>query len=644
MAERQEKPSGSSPDFLSWARSSVGLGPEQVKLSPGQEVSQGATGDQARHIQERLGMKPTGNFDAGTADGVRTFQKEHGLAVDGIVGNETADTLNGGLGLGKNERIRSGGSGPKVERLQEMLNRGGAKLDTDGKFGQDTARAVRDFQKKHNLDIDGVVGPETQKKLNELHSDPNARQGPSPVGDTQGKADTGRTQGPTPPARDTKGGRSDTGKTDTGRTETDAGNAGAIQAGQLPQIPKGLDTQGQYDYLKGLVEANGGKFDPNRTTVVGLRGLSPDGKRHSSGDNVGPYNDTFAVLKKGKDGQPSVQYFQGSAHAGQKRGPASGGVAQLRPGNYKVSPNGDRYGMPSYHVKTQDSSGSVPAYRDRNADGKISDSERQFAEQNNTKATAILFHNGRFQDHGSSIGCQTMRPDVYRQFSNAIGGNQGFDYSLIDANKPTPGGAPTPAPPANNGGAPQVDPPANSSGSPTSFADAFRDGRAGRPTSLGNLKTLAEARRSDRGLYFRAGAQIDTDGSGPSHGDSYHQSRTSLRGREGYPNADKTPYFVLPPQVMRSIGAKPGDLGLIKRGDKIIPAVFADVGPRNKIGEVSYLAAKQLGINPHPNRGGTHRPEVEYMVFPGSGTRSPSLSQLTPEALEARVRALLAGG
>ncbi|MCA9797582.1 MAG: peptidoglycan-binding protein, partial [Candidatus Eremiobacteraeota bacterium] len=355
-------------------------------------------------------MKPSGSYDSATADKVRGYQKEHGLAVDGIVGNETADTLNGGLGLGKNERLRSGGDGPKVERLQEMLNRGGAKLDTDGKFGKNTAQAVRDFQKKHNLDVDGVVGPETQKKLNELHSDPNAKQRPNPAGDTKSKTDAGRDQGATPPNRDTNAGKTqgktdagktDTGKTDKSKTETDAGNAGAVQAGQLPQIPKGLDTQGQYNYLKGLVEANGGKFDPNRTTVVGLRGLSPDGKRHSSGDNVGPYNDTFAVLKKGKDGQPSVQYFQGSAHAGQKRGPASGGVAQLRPGNYSVAPNGQRYGMPSYHVRTQDGSGSVPAYRDRNGDGKISDTERQFAERNNTKATAILFHNGKFQDHGS---------------------------------------------------------------------------------------------------------------------------------------------------------------------------------------------------------------------------------------------------
>ncbi|MCA9797805.1 MAG: hypothetical protein KC910_38625, partial [Candidatus Eremiobacteraeota bacterium] len=71
-------------------------------------------------------------------------------------------------------------------------------------------------------------------------------------------------------------------------------------------------------------------------------------------------------------------------------------------------------------------------------------------------------------------------------------------------------------------------------------------------------------------------------------------------------------------------------------------AVFADVGPRNKIGEISYNAAQQLGINPHPNKGGTERPEVEYMVFPGSGTRRPSAAELTPEALDARVRQLLA--
>ena len=35
----------------------------------------------------------------------------------------------------------------------------------DGKFGPDTAKAVKEYQKDNNLKVDGVVGPETYNSL-----------------------------------------------------------------------------------------------------------------------------------------------------------------------------------------------------------------------------------------------------------------------------------------------------------------------------------------------------------------------------------------------------------------------------------------------------------------------------------------------
>lgn len=48
---------------------------------------------------------------------------------------------------------------------QHLLNEHGASLDVDGHFGPLTEDAVRSFQESNDLDIDGVIGPETWSKL-----------------------------------------------------------------------------------------------------------------------------------------------------------------------------------------------------------------------------------------------------------------------------------------------------------------------------------------------------------------------------------------------------------------------------------------------------------------------------------------------
>ena len=49
-------------------------------------------------------------------------------------------------------------------------------------------------------------------------------------------------------------------------------------------------------------------------------------------------------------------------------------------------------------------------------------------------------------------------------------------------------------------------------------------------------------------------------------------------------------------------------------------AVVGDTGPSEIIGEASYRAAADLGINPDPSNGGTDT-GVTYIVFTGSGTK-----------------------
>lgn len=58
-----------------------------------------------------------------------------------------------------------GNVGPAVALVQASLNRDGANVVIDGKFGQATSAAVFAFQARHILDVDGIVGPMTAGEL-----------------------------------------------------------------------------------------------------------------------------------------------------------------------------------------------------------------------------------------------------------------------------------------------------------------------------------------------------------------------------------------------------------------------------------------------------------------------------------------------
>lgn len=53
-----------------------------------------------------------------------------------------------------------------IYNMQRLLQRAGATdLDTDSYFGVKTERAVRAFQDRENIKVDGIVGPETWQEL-----------------------------------------------------------------------------------------------------------------------------------------------------------------------------------------------------------------------------------------------------------------------------------------------------------------------------------------------------------------------------------------------------------------------------------------------------------------------------------------------
>lgn len=61
--------------------------------------------------------------------------------------------------------LKKGNKGSSIKTLQKRLNEFNAKLTIDGDFGPVTEKAVRDFQKKSSLRVDGLVGKNTMAAL-----------------------------------------------------------------------------------------------------------------------------------------------------------------------------------------------------------------------------------------------------------------------------------------------------------------------------------------------------------------------------------------------------------------------------------------------------------------------------------------------
>lgn len=89
--------------------------------------------------------------------------------------------------------LKRGASGASVTELQRALAREGFDPGAvDGKFGPQTERAVRAFQRANGLAVDGVVGPQTRAALSggivaprptPAPSQPAPAPGPTPSGD-----------------------------------------------------------------------------------------------------------------------------------------------------------------------------------------------------------------------------------------------------------------------------------------------------------------------------------------------------------------------------------------------------------------------------------------------------------------------------
>ena len=171
---------------------------------PGTPLRQGSRGTAVFTLQRQLNriakdypflgkLTVDGVFGSRMAATVRAFQKQFNLTADGVVGRQTwykisyiyvsvkdlaeltseGETSTGTLSNGtwNGTVLSTGASGSAVEQVQFWLNTL-AQYDSaipsvtvDGVYGTATANAVRAFQRKYGLTVDGIVGQTTWKEL-----------------------------------------------------------------------------------------------------------------------------------------------------------------------------------------------------------------------------------------------------------------------------------------------------------------------------------------------------------------------------------------------------------------------------------------------------------------------------------------------
>ena len=161
-------------------------------LASAQSYSLGDEADEIATIQTALKKLKlytgdiTGHYGAKTQTAVKTFQKRYGLEDDGIAGEgtiqalyEAAEITYSGSSSSSSDSDSSGDSGSvlrqgsrsdAVRTLQEDLKALGYYTgEITGSIGSKTDAAIRSFQKKYGLTVDGIPGTQTISRLTSVY-------------------------------------------------------------------------------------------------------------------------------------------------------------------------------------------------------------------------------------------------------------------------------------------------------------------------------------------------------------------------------------------------------------------------------------------------------------------------------------------
>lgn len=143
-------------------------------------VKKGMSGDDIKNIQLRLyelGYLDSkndiiGDFGTDTENGVRALQSANGLVADGIIGSATIELLY--YGDVKANLLSFGDKSDIILECQNQLRElGYLTTEPDGVYGNDTLAAVKLFQSRNDLVVDGYLGPSTREVLMSSSATPN---------------------------------------------------------------------------------------------------------------------------------------------------------------------------------------------------------------------------------------------------------------------------------------------------------------------------------------------------------------------------------------------------------------------------------------------------------------------------------------
>lgn len=155
----------------------------------------GSTGAKVKSMQQRLKAlgyytgSVDGTFGEGTRKALVAFQKANRLTADGVAGTATLNKLHSSSAksavsvssnatsrpamrtyvastLSSYRYLQQGSRGSDVKKLQQRLkDLGYFSGSVSGDFGADTEVALRAFQERNGLWVDGVAGEDTQRML-----------------------------------------------------------------------------------------------------------------------------------------------------------------------------------------------------------------------------------------------------------------------------------------------------------------------------------------------------------------------------------------------------------------------------------------------------------------------------------------------
>ena len=162
---------------------------------PGTPLAKGSQGSNVYIMQSylnaiRLQMYPSinrlsvdGIFGNGTKTTVTQYQTLKGLYADGIIGEQTWNTIVNDYSTlpvppadqYPGTPLRPGSSGAAVLAMQTKLNlvfpvyTAINRQTADGKYGTNMTNAVRRFQRQFGLNADGIIGQKTWDKITAVH-------------------------------------------------------------------------------------------------------------------------------------------------------------------------------------------------------------------------------------------------------------------------------------------------------------------------------------------------------------------------------------------------------------------------------------------------------------------------------------------